>query len=162
MNKALKKQRGAFLVAMLLHISLVSILFAGAAGCFFTLCKMHREFVGSMVVQEQVRFAAENLRGDLARAKSVKIENGRLTLYAANAASQRSVYELKGEKLVKDNQPVTGSDKDSAAAIEQFSCRRFKENVIFICIKARNKNNGKAFSVETGAFLPFLENGQGQ
>lgn len=153
MNKGVKAESGIFLLALLVNLATVIILVTGAISCYYMIIKMHSEFVGDMVLQEQLRFAVGSMINDIRYARAVEIDGDRLIIFIDEQMKKKCVYEVKGKNLVKDTQPVTGGDKASSIVITAFSCKMHNDDTVLIQVKACNQNNLHEFIVETGAVM---------
>jgi len=159
LRQVIHNKKGASLIELLVAMPLLCFLLLTIGTAFLLLMKFYSAYLGDLELQQQMRFAVLSLTRDIAAAKSVEISMDKLDITTERHLDQgkQILYELNTgqtiNRLMKDNQPLTGESRVATISITKFNCKKVKNNIINIEIEGVNQNTNKKISMETAVVL---------
>ena len=159
LRQVIHNQKGALLVEMLVAMPLLCFLLLTIGTAFLLLMKFYSVYLGDLELQQQMRFAVLSMTRDITSAKTVEVSTDKLEITTERHLEQTKqiLYELNTRptinRLMKDNQPLTGESQVAAISITKFHCKKIKNHIINIEIEGVNKNTNKKISLETAVVM---------
>jgi type II secretory pathway component PulJ len=159
LRQVIHNKKGASLVEMLVAMPLLCFLLLTIGTAFLLLMKFYSSYLGDLELQQQMRFALLSMTRDIAAAKIVEISADKLEITTERHLEQEKqiLYELNMgptiNRLMKDNQPLTGESRVAAISITKFNCKKIKHHIINIEIEGVNENTNKKISLETAVVM---------
>lgn len=155
MNKL--RNRGICLTELLIALPLMAMLITGMIFMLMSMAKPYFLMRNNLEMQQQVRFAVDGIVRDITYGDTVYCEPNRLHIVTRRENSGKIVYALdrskKSGRLMRDNQPVTGTGGEENISITEFNYSKWNERTVFIELKAVHRLTNKEFAVETAAVL---------
>ena len=159
LQQVIHNKQGASLIELLVAMPLLCFLLLTIGTAFLLLMKFYSVYLGDLELQQQLRFAVLSMTRDIAAAKTVEISKDKLEITTERHLEQEKqiLYELNTRptinRLMKDNQPLTGESRVAAISITKFNCKKIKNRIINIEIEGVNENTNKKFSLETAVVI---------
>lgn len=150
---------GYSLAETLVSLALLAVLFAAMSMALAGMMRLYHAEIAALELLAQTRFAAQSIHRDLSYAERVEIGAERIVIFTRrnDTALKKIVYTLdagsKYRRLMKDGQPVTGDSVSARISIAALRFARAGERVVCIELMAVDVSSGRAFSIETAAFM---------